>query len=117
MKRMLAIILGVLTPASTAAAGVRLSTYFDCTGLLRCGSSGTALYLIDNLIAGVGYFIVPLATVIFFYGALRMLLSRGEEGKEVGKKALIYGSFGLAAALLVGAVIAFVRDYLFLIGS
>ena len=118
MKRSLAILFGCLTPTMLFAAGIHITNYWNCTGFLRCGSSVSAVtFLIHSLINGVEFFIIPLATVAFLYGAVRMLLSRGEEGKEVGKKALIYASLGLVAAILVQGIIEFICGYIYLIGG
>ncbi len=119
MKRILTLLLGTVTPDTAHAAPVHLTDYsWSCTGFLRCGSSvGVVDFLLNSLIDGVQYFIAPLATVTFFYGALRMIFSRGEEGKEVGKKALIYASLGLAASILVAGVIEYVCVYIYQIGG
>lgn len=118
MKRFFAVLIGTFTPISAHAVPVRLTDYWSCTGFLRCGSAvGVVDFLINSLIDGVQYFIAPLATVVFFYGALRMIFSRGEEGKEVGKKALIYASIGLATSILVAGVIQYVCVYLYQIGG
>lgn len=123
MKRTLAIVASFLTPASAFAAGVHLTDYaWSCNGFLKCTFGGppptdVVVDMTNNLISGVGFFIVTLGVVVFFYGALRMATSRGEEGKEVGKKALIYASVGIAAAMLTGAAISFVRDYIYYLGA
>ncbi len=118
MKRFLSILLGILLP-TPALAGVSITSYgWSCTGFLKCGSTTDAVTdLTVNLITGVASFIGALAVVVIFYGALRMVMSRGEEGKEAGKKALIYASLGLAAAMLTGAIISFVSDYIYYLGS
>lgn len=91
---------------------------WDCTGFLKCGSSTDAVMQITaTIVTGVGRFIIALAVVVFIYGALRMITSRGEEGKEAGKKAMIWAALGLMAALLTGAVVEFVRDYLYYLGG
>lgn len=119
MKRLLFFLSGLLLPASASAAGVHLTDYgWDCTGFLRCNIPGDVFsFLLNNLITGVLSFIVLLATVVFFYGAFRMAASQGEEGKEVGKKALLYASLGLVLAILAGAIIEFVCGYVYLVGG
>ena len=91
---------------------------WDCAGFIRCGGATDAVTAITlNIIAGVGYFITALAVVMFIYGALRMVLSRGEEGKEAGKKSMIYAAMGLVFALLTGGIFAFISGYLYLLGG
>ena len=118
MKRLLFIAVGILVPVSAGAVSITDPQYgWSCNGFLYCGTGGNAVTAITgNIIAGVSAFIVALAVVMFFYGGLRMVASRGEEGKEAGKKALMYAAFGLIAALLTAAVISFVRDYIYLLG-
>lgn len=115
--RLASILLGLLLlPVRTHA--VRLSDYgFDCTGFLHCGATDVVAGLSGNMIAIVSTFIVILAVIVFIYGGLRMVISRGEEGKEAGKKALIYASLGLVFALLTGAIIQFIADYLYAFGN
>ena len=120
MKRFFALSIGLLLPVSALAAGVSIGGGgygWNCKGYLYCGSTDAVNILTNRLIAGVGAFIFSLAVVVFFYGALRMVTSQGDEGKEAGKKALIYASLGLAAALLTGGMIAFVRDYIYYLGK
>ncbi len=117
MKRALLFVTGLVAPALTHA--VSITDYgWSCAGFLYCGSGVSAVTALSvNIIRGVVAFIVALAVVVFLYGAVRMVTSRGDEGKEAGKKALMYASLGLVAALLVGAVISFVTDYIYLLGS
>ena len=117
MKRFLFLLVGLTIPVPVFA-GVDITSYgWSCNGFLYCGSSDVVVLLNNNLIAGVSAFSVALAVVVFFYGAIRMVISQGDEGKEAGKKALIYASLGLAAALLTGGVIQFVCGYLFYLGG
>ncbi len=120
LSRRLPIALGFLSAMfpRVAVAYSLTDSGWDCGGFIRCGSSTDAVTAITlNIIAGVGYFITALAVVMVIYGGLRMVLSRGEEGKEAGKKALIYAGFGLVAALLCGAIFQFIRGYLYLLGN
>lgn len=117
MRRFTLFLIGLLLP--TAAYAVQITDYdWQCTGFLHCGSSLTAVGLITNSIAmGVSAFIVALAVVAFFYGAILMIVSQGEERKEAGKKAMIYAAIGLAFAMLTVAVIEFVTGYLYYLGG
>jgi len=110
VKRLLPLFIGLLTPFTASA--VRLTDYgFNCDGFLYCDSGTDVTNIIaSRLVTAVGAFILSLAVVVFMYGGLRMTMSRGEEGKEAGKKALIYASLGLVLALLTGAII----NYIFL---
>lgn len=117
MRRILLVIAGLVLPLPVHAYRLTDSGW-QCTGFLKCGSSTDVVTdLTGNLISGVTAFISVLAVVVFIYGALRMVMSRGEEGKEAGKKALIYASLGLVFALLTGAIISFIHDYLYLLGG
>lgn len=118
MKRFSLVLLGCLFP-SAAFAGVDIDNYgWSCAGFVYCNSPLNAVTgILGKLIAWINTFIVALAVVVFFYGALRMAISRGEEGKETGKKALIYASLGLAAAMLTSAILAFINYYIYLLGA
>ncbi len=118
MKRALLATLGFLLPTSALAVSITDSAYgWSCAGFLYCGGPNAVVALTANLILGVSLFIGPLAVVVFLYGAIRMIVSRGDEGKEAGKKALIWASAGLVAALLVGAIVRFIHDYIYVLGA
>lgn len=117
MKRLLTLV-GLLLPG--VAHAVSITAYgWTCRGFLYCTSSGRdAVRIIGTrLIAIVGTFIGALAVVVFIYGAIRMVTSQGDEGKEAGKKALLWASIGLAAALLTGGIIAFINGFLYRVGA
>lgn len=117
MRRILPVIVGILVPIQAFAYRITDSGW-DCRGFLKCGSSTDAVTQITlTIVTGVTAFIGALAVVVFMYGAVRMVTSQGDEGKEAGKKALIWASLGLVAAILTGAVIRFVTDYLYLLGT
>lgn len=117
MFQIFLLILGLLLPFRAGA--VRLSDYYgDCSGFLYCDSGTDVISIITfNVIATVATFIVALAIIACFYGAIRMIVSQGQEGKEAGKKALIWAAAGLAGALLVRGIIDFVWGYLYLLGG
>ncbi len=117
--RLIAAVIGFLLPSATyAAEGYRITNIWNCHGFLFCGSPDNAVAVITGtIVSGVTAFISALAIVVFFYGAIRMVVSQGQEGKEAGKKALIWASFGLAAALLTGAVVEFVSGYIYFLAS
>ncbi|MFA5799874.1 MAG: pilin [Candidatus Peribacteraceae bacterium] len=117
MRRFTLFLLGLLLPVTALA--VQITDYdWQCTGFLRCGSSLTAVgFITENIATGVSAFIAALAVVAFFYGAILMIISQGEERKEAGKKAMIYASIGLAFAMLTVAVIEFVTSLLYDIGG
>ncbi len=117
MRRLFLSLLGICVPASAYAYSIT-DTGWSCDGFLYCGSGSDAVTILTTTIVnGVAAFIGALAVVVFFYGAILMVTSQGQEGKEAGKKALIYASLGLASALLVAAVTAFVRDYIYYLGG
>ncbi len=119
LHRLVATLIGILIPTAAHAQYHITNTGWNCQGFLYCngGAPPTNIVVIItmNIISGVSAFIGALAVVIFFYGAIRMAVSQGQEGKEAGKKALIWASFGLTAALLTGAIIAYVNDYIYAI--
>lgn len=112
-------IIGTLSLLPQRAFAYRLTdSGWDCRGFLKCGSGTDVVTdMIGNIIAVVVLFIGALAVVMVIYGALRWVTSRGEEGKEAGKKAMLYAALGLVFALLTGAILEFITDYLYLIGG
>lgn len=117
MKHFLPILFGLLVPVQASA--VRLTDYgWDCVGFIYCGSNQDAVSgLSENLTIAVNNFIAVLAVVAFIYGAIRMIFSRGEEGKEAGKKAILYASIGFVLAILAGNIILYVYTLLHCIGA
>ncbi len=121
LHRLVATIIGILIPTAAHAQYHITNTGWNCQGFLYCPPGGgpppanIVVIISMNIISGVSAFIGALAVVVFFYGAIRMAVSQGQEGKEAGKKALIWASFGLAAALLTGAIISYVNDYIYAI--
>lgn len=116
MKRLL-ILIGFLLPG--AARAVSITNYsWQCRGFLYCESSGkdAVAIIATRLVTIVSAFIGALAVVVFIYGAIRMVTSQGDEGKEAGKKALIWASIGLVAAILTGGIVAFINGYLYRVG-
>jgi hypothetical protein len=119
--RLFAILTGLLLPL-TAAAYSLSDTGWDCSGFLYCNPGSTppadvVVIMTTTIVGGVAAFIGALAVVVFLYGAIRMVTSQGQEGKEAGKKALIYASLGLTFALITTAIVEFVRDYIYYLGS
>lgn len=116
MRRTLFVSIGLLFPFPAHA--IRITAYWNCAGFWKCGQSQNAVAdLTLNLINGVGNFIIALAIVACFYGAIRMIVSQGQEGKEAGKKAVMWALLGLVAALLTSAIISFIWDYLYVLGG
>ncbi len=114
--KLLFFIIGLVSPVTVSA--VSITQYWTCKGFLYCGGGTNAVVLLStNIISGVAVTIEALSVIVFFYGAIRMVTSQGQEGKEAGKKALIYAALGIAAALLTQAFIAFIRDYLYVLGG
>ncbi len=111
-------VIGMIVPRVAYAAPYHLSqSGWNCQGFLYCTPfaappADVVVVITSTIVAGVAAFIGALAIVVFFYGAIRMIVSQGQEGKEAGKKALIWASFGLAAALLTGVIIAFIRAFI-----
>ncbi len=107
MKRLALILAGLSVPATAFA--VQITQYWDCTGHLKCGTSLNAVSdLAIRIVLVVSYFIGSLAVCAFLYGAILMIISQGDEKKEAGKKAMIWAAVGLALALTVALIRAFV---------
>jgi succinate dehydrogenase/fumarate reductase cytochrome b subunit len=108
MKLLLPILAGLLVPVQASA--VRITQYgWNCLGFIGCGSTTDAVTQISsNIFLVVGLFVETLAILVFIYGGIRMIFSRGEEGKEAGKKALIYASIGFVLAILSSNIILYV---------
>ena len=93
---------------------VRLSDYgFDCSKFLFCGNANPLITFSTKIVSAIAAFILPLAILVFLYGAILMITSQGEEGKETGKKAMIYASLGLVAALLAESIVLFIQTILY----
>jgi hypothetical protein len=123
MRRFLLLLIGMFSPG-IAYAQKHLSDYgFDCTKIEQygltipgCDSPIDLTVAATAKVAGTGLAIAaPLATVVFLYGAIRMVISRGDEGKEVGKKAMIYGALGLIFVTLAFGIVTMVKAYLYLL--
>lgn len=115
MKRLLALI-GMVMPATAYA--VKLTDFVDCNKLmvLHCGEEDAIALVMERIINGVYAFIVAVCVAAFLYGAIRMIISEGAEGKEAGKKAMIWAAVGLAFAVLTyngNQIIQFVVDLLY----
>jgi len=118
MIRFLLILLGSLMVVPVYAVSRLQDFGVDCPPFMECSDGvSVVIYLSGRLVMIANQFLRWLAIVGFLYGALRLIVSRGEEGKEAGKKAMIYASIGFALALLAGAIIDFVCDYLYSLGE
>jgi hypothetical protein len=125
MRFFLAILSGLLYPFTAHAAGYRLTqSGWDCTGFVGCGAGvDLATFLVARIVAlvfptgGGPGFIFYLTVVVFFYGSLRLVFSRGEEGKEAGKKAMQFAALGFALAMLIAGIMRFFCDYVYLLGA
>ena len=117
MRKLFLACIGFFIP-TIAYAQKHLTDYgFDCKGvgmdLPGCGSAIDLTTAASQKIFNFGYAIAgPLASIIFLYGALRMVISRGDEGKEAGKKAMIYGALGLVFVLLSWSIVKLVETYI-----
>ena len=108
--RILAIIIGILLPS--AAFAFSLQSAFNCSGFLYCGSHDIVAILTSGFIQDIAQNTLDVASIAFLYGGLRMAVSQGEEGKEEGKKALIYGALGYMLATLSYAVVISVEAFI-----
>ena len=118
MKRLLAVLIGLLIP--TSAFAVRLRDFgFDCAGFLYCDKPGNAVTILAaRVITIVNIVIIPLAVLAMVYGGLRMVMtSVNEEGKEAGKKTLMYAALGLVLAILAERIILYVITIIYAIGA
>ena len=129
MRRFLPILLAfLLSPLSAIAAGFHLTdSGWNCRGFIGCNGTtpppNIASYLTAKVIAlvfptggGLG-FLFYLTVLVFMYGGFQMVYSRGEEGKETGKKAMQYGATGFVLALLVAGIMRFFCDYIYALGN
>lgn len=120
MYALVILIIGLLSPITAHAQYHLTNSGWNCQGFLYCNGGGAppadiVVIITMNIIMAVSTFIGALAVVVFLYGAIRMVTSQGEEGKEAGKKALIWASFGLTAAILTGGIMAYIRSAVFAI--
>ncbi len=116
MKRLL-ILLGVLAPSSAFAVSIN-SYGWTCVGFLHCGSGTDVVQTIaTNITVGIIATVAALAVISVLYGAIRMATSQGGEGKEAGKKAIIWASTGLAFAILAGGIVTYVTQLMFAVAS
>ncbi len=117
MKRLVLLLIGLAIPAPALA--VRITDYgWSCNGFLYCGSGVDAVAIITtNITVGVITIIGALAVIIFLYGAIKLVTSQGGEGKEAGKKAMIWASVGLVAAILAGGIINYVQQLIFAVAG
>lgn len=121
MRKLLTATAGFLLLVPTAVfAGVRLGDYGQpCPPFLVCTGDSldvvTAISL--KIITGVSTFIGALAVIAFLYGAILMIVSRGDDKKEAGKKAMIYGGVGLALGILCSGILHYVCTILYTIGG
>lgn len=113
------LIIGFLAPIAAHAQYHLVDSGWNCQGFLYCNGgappANIVVVITMNIITGVSTFIGALAIVVFLYGAIRMVTSQGQEGKEAGKKALVWASFGLTAAILTGGIMAYIRSAVFAI--
>ena len=116
MKKYFVAIIGFITPGIAHAYRLTDSGW-SCSGYVGCGVPDAVAYVMSRLILIIGTFMFTLTVVVFLYGALRLTISRGEEGKEAGKKAMMYAAFGFAAALLTSGIFAFICGYLYMLGG
>jgi hypothetical protein len=118
MRKYLSFSLGaLLLPLVALAAPVSLSDYNQpCPSYLVCGNDAVKIVAL-RIITGVSTFIVALAVVAFLYGAILMIISRGDEKKEAGKKAMIYGGIGLTLGIMAKAILFFICTILYTLGG
>lgn len=116
--RITGILLGVLTPLVVSAYTLTDSGW-DCTGFAGCSSYGGNLlsYAMNRILLIISTFLFALTVLVFFYGAIRMAISQGEEGKETGRKAMLYAAGGFILVLLLNGIFRFICDYLYALGE
>ncbi len=128
MLRMFLLLLGTLLPV-TAFAGVAggfdiRQTGFDCSGFIGCSGGDFVSYFVARVFSlllplpGYGFgFIFYTALAVFLWGALQMVLSRGEEMKESGKNAMLYALLGVVLALLASGILSYICGYIYAVGA
>ncbi len=117
MKNFLSIFIGWCLPATALA--VSITDYgWSCNGFLYCGQGRDAVQIVtSNITIGVVSTISALAVIVILYGAIRMAASQGGEGKDAGKKAILWALAGLAIAILTGGIILFVQEFISAVAS
>lgn len=115
MKRFFTILAGLCVPLTASA--VSITDYqWTCEGFLWCGNGGgggVVAIISTNIIESALSLVSVVAIAGFIYGGLRMAMSQGEEGKQIGKKALMYSALGLGLIVLTASgnrIIMFVLD-------
>lgn len=118
MKRAFPVTLGFLL-LPTKALAVSITQFgWSCAGFLHCGSGTDAVQTIaTNITVGITATITSLAVITFLYGAIRMTTSQGGEGKDAGKKAMVWSAVGLIAAILAGGIILYVQQLIYSVAS
>ena len=107
-----------LLPWTVYAYDLAADTGWNCAGFVGCGSGGNIFtYLMQRLTLIVSTFLFTLTVLVFLYGAIRMAISQGEDGKETGRKAMMYAAFGFLCTLLLSGVFRFICDYLYGLGA
>ncbi|OGJ61102.1 hypothetical protein A3J34_03130 [Candidatus Peribacteria bacterium RIFCSPLOWO2_02_FULL_51_10] len=114
---MLLSLAGFLAPIPAYA--VSITAYgWRCTGFLYCNQETSAVAVLSQrIILVVNAIIFPLATMVFFYGAILMIVSTGEERKEAGKKAVIYAVLGIVLGILIEVIINNIFSYISILGN
>jgi hypothetical protein len=129
MIRFFLFLFGTLLPftAFAAVAGgfdIR-RTGFDCSEFIGCGIDDDFVsYFVARVLSLLlplpGYgsgFIFYVALAVFLWGALQMVLSRGEEMKDSGKNAMIYALLGITLALLASGILSYICGYIYAVGG
>jgi Type IV secretion system pilin len=131
MIRFFLFLFGTLLPFTAFAAiargfNIHRDTDFDCTGFIGCEIDDD---FVSYFVARVLSLLLPLppnydlgfifyvALAVFLWGALQMVLSRGEEMKDSGKNAMIYALLGITLALLASGILSYICGYIYAVGG
>jgi hypothetical protein len=117
MRRFILLTVGLFAPVTAYA--VSITGYgWVCNGFLGCNTGANAVTALSaHLILAVNIIIIPLAIVVFLYGAILLIVSAGEERKEAGKKAMLYAALGLVFGILTDVIVNNIQSYIAILGS
>jgi hypothetical protein len=124
MKKLL-LLLGLLCiPIFAHAISLQDPPYsFGCLPpFIGCTFAGrqpgdAARQLAGTVAFAVSAFILTVAFISTVYGGYRIIASRGTDGVEAGKKAIMYALLGYFLATLVIPIVRFVLDFIATVGG
>ena len=123
MKKLLFLTGLLALPLSAHAVSLGSDYGFACLPpFIGCSFTGSppgsaAIQLARTVAAAVGAFILTVAFIATVYGGYRIIASRGTDGVEAGKKAIMYAVLGYFLATLVIPSVFFILDFIATVGG